>query len=506
MLTSLDKDARIAELEAALAARDTLIVTLRFQLAQLRRMNFGQSSEKLAGQIEQLELTLEELEGEAAIASVDKPEPVNSERPAPVRSLPAHLPRAEHRIEPQAGNCTCPECGGALRPLGEDSDEMLDMLPVQWRVVRTVRPKYSCRSCEKIVQAPAQPKAIARGKASFATLAHVVVSKFDHHLPLYRQAEMMAAQGVDIDRSTLAGWAGQAAGLLAPIVSRICEEGLKAGKMHADDTPVPMLVPGRGKTAQARLWTYVIDERACGAKTPPLVWYRFTLDRSGIHPQTELNSFTGLLQADGYAGYDKLYEDGRVKEVACWAHFRRKIFENHATSPTPLTTNLLERIAALYRVEEEIRGQPPDIRRQHRQQRSRPKVEELRSVIDDALRRLSPKSAMAKALAYGRKRWDALSRFLDEGVAEIDNNIAERAMRSVAIGRKNWLFAGSRAGGERAAAIYSVIETCKLNGVEPQAYIADVIDKIARGWPASRWDELMPWNWTAAGVPASMAA
>jgi len=237
--TSLDKDARIAELEAALAARDTLIETLRFQLAQLRRMNFGQSSEKLAGQIEQLELTLEELEGEAAIADVAKPEPVSSERPTPVRSLPAHLPRAERRIEPQAGNCTCPACGGALRPLGEDSDEMLDLLPVQWRVVRTVRPKYSCRTCEKIVQAPAQPKAVAKGKASFATLAHVVVSKFDHHLPLYRQAEMMAAQGIDIDRSTLAGWAGQAAGLLAPIVSRIREEGLKAGKLHADDTPYP---------------------------------------------------------------------------------------------------------------------------------------------------------------------------------------------------------------------------------------------------------------------------
>ena len=503
---SLDKDARIAELEAALAARDTLIETLRFQLAQLRRMNFGQSSEKLAGQIEQLELTLEELEGEAAIASADKPQPVNSERPAPVRSLPAHLPRAERRIEPQDGNCNCPECGGALRPLGEDSDEMLDMLPVQWRVIRTVRPKYSCRACEKIVQAPAQPKAIARGKASFATLAHVVVSKFDHHLPLYRQAEMMAAQGIDIDRSTLAGWAGQAAGLLAPIVSRIREEGLKAGKLHADDTPVPMLVPGKGKTAQARLWTYVVDERACGAKTPPLVWYRFTLDRSGIHPQTELQRFTGLLQADGYAGYDKLYDGGRVKEVACWAHFRRKIFENHATSPTPLTTDLLERIAALYQVEEEIRGQPPDIRRQHRQQRSRPMVDELRSFIDDALRRLSPKSAMAKALAYGCKRWNALSRFLDEGVAEIDNNIAERAMRSIAIGRKNWLFAGSKAGGERAAAIYSVIETCKLNNVEPQAYIADIIEKIASGWPASRWGELMPWTWRPADQLIAVAA
>lgn len=314
---------------------------------------------------------------------------------------------------------------------------------------------------------------------------------------------MMAAQGIDIDRSTLAGWAGQAAALLDPIVARIREEGLKATKIHADDTPVPMLDPGRGKTATARLWTYVVDDRAAGSASPALVWYRFTPDRSGAHPQTELKSFTGLLQADGYAGYDKLYDGGRICEVACWAHFRRKIFENHATSPTPLTTDLLERIAQLYAREAKIRGQPPDIRRQRRQDHSKPLVEDLRIAIDTALRRLSPKSAMAKALAYGRKRWRALIRFLDDGRAEIDNDIAERAIRSIAIGRKNWLFAGSKTGGERAAAIYSVIETCKLNGVEPQAYIADVIARIADDWPASRWDELMPWNWTAAQPPVS---
>lgn len=503
----LDKDARIAELEAALAARDTLIESLRFQLAQLKRITFGQSSEKLSRQIEQLELALEELEGEAAVADVaTTTAATGNERSTPIRQLPDHLHRTEHRIEPEAGSCTCPDCGGALRALGEDSDEMLDVAPVQWRVIRTVRPKYSCRSCEKIVQARAPVKAIARGKASFATLAHVVVNKFDHHLPLYRQAEMMAAQGIDIDRSTLAGWAGQAAALLDPIVARIREEGLKASKVHADDTPVPMLVPGKGKTAQARLWTYVVDDRASAATGPALVWYRFTPDRSGIHPQTELRHFTGLLQADGYAGFDRLYASGRIHEVACWAHFRRKIFENHQNSPTSLTSDLLERIARLYRIEEEIRGRPPDVRRRHRHEQSRPQVEELRVAIDDALRRLSPKSAMAKALAYGRKRWTALTRFLDEGAAEIDNNIAERAMRSIAIGRKNWLFAGSKAGGERAATIYSVIETAKLNGIEPQAYIADVIEKIAGGWPASRWDELMPWNWTADVAPVSMAA
>ena len=502
-VSCLDKDARIAELEAALvvaradiSARDTLIQTLRVQLAQLRRMTFGQSSEKLSLQIEQLELTLEELEGEAAVSDARTIEPITKvERPSPVRALPDHLPRAERRIEPDAGTCNCPQCGGDLRPLGEDSDEMLDVLPVQWRVIRTVRPKYSCRSCETIVQAAAPAKAIARGKATFGTLAHIVVNKFDHHLPLYRQAEMMAAQGIDIDRSTLAGWSGQAAALLDPIVSRIREEGLKASKIHTDDTPVPMLVPGKGKTSQARLWTYVVDDRASGSASPAMVWYKFTTDRSGVHPQAELKSFTGLLQADGYAGYEKLYHDGRIHEVACWAHFRRKIFENHQTSPTPLTTDLLDRIAALYRIEAEVRGQQPDVRRQQRQEYSKPSIDALRSVTGDALRRLSPKSTMAKALAYGRKRWDALTRFIDDGRAEIDNNIAERAMRSIAVGRKNWLFAGSRAGGERAAAIYSVIETCKLNGIEPQAYIADVIAKIADDWPASRWDELMPWNW-----------
>jgi transposase len=494
-ISPLDKDARIAELEAALAVRDTLIETLRLQLSQLRRMTFGQSSEKLALQIAQLELALEELEGEAEVTGARKPDRDRSERAAPVRALPAGLPRDERRIEPDAGNCTCPDCGGALRSLAEDSDEMLDVEPAQWRVIRTVRPKYSCRSCEKIVQAPAPVKAIARGKASFATLAHVVVAKWDHHLPLYRQAEMMAAQGVHVDRSTLAGWAGQAAHLLDPIVTRIRDEGLKATKIHTDDTPVPMLVPGKGKTAQARLWAYVVDDRASGAPGPALVWYKFTPDRSGMHPQAELKTFAGLLQADAYAGYEKLYVAGTIQEVACWAHFRRKIFENHQTSPTPLTTDLLERIAALYRIEADVRGQPPDLRRQRRQEMTRPLIDELRVVIDDALRRLSPKAAMAKALAYGRKRWPALTRFVENGSAEIDNNIAERAMRSIAIGRKNWLFAGSKAGGERAAAIYSVIETAKLNGIEPQAYIADVIEKIASDWPASRWDELMPWNW-----------
>ena len=492
-----DKDAEIATLKAALAARDQVIDTLRAQISRLKRMTFGASSEKLTHEIAQLELALEELEAETAdTAIVDAPPTLTTtERSTPVRGLPEALPREIVTVEPDSGTCTCPDCGGTLRRLSEDSAEQLDVAPVQWRVVRTVRPKYSCRSCEKIVQASAPVKAIARGKATFATLAHIVVSKFDHHLPLYRQAEMMAGQGIHIDRSTLAGWHGQAAVLLDPIVSRIREVGLTTIKLHTDDTPVPVLDPGRGKAATGRLWAYVVDDRASGGTSPPLVWYQFTTDRTGAHPQKMLKNFTGYLQADAYAGYDPLYKAGRVTEVACWAHFRRKIFDEHQTKPTPLTTEILERIAALYAVEANVRGQPPDQRHTARQARTKPLIDGLRAFLDDTLRRLSPKSAMAKAISYGTKRWVALTRFVDNGLLEIDNNIAERAMRSIAIGRKNWLFAGSKTGGERAAAIYTVIETCKLNGVEPQAYITDVIAKIANDWPASRWDELMPWHW-----------
>lgn len=496
-----DAAARIAALEAslaranaALAARDLLIDTLRGQIARLRRMQFGASSEKLGREIEQLELALEELEAERDAPVPEVADGGVAVRPAPVRSLPGHLPREDVVHEPASGTCTCPDCGGAMRPLGIDAHEMLDIVPVRWRVVRNVRPKYSCRVCEKIVQAPAPVSAVARGKATFATLAHIVVSKFDHHLPLYRQAEMMAAQGLDIDRSTLAGWSGQAAALLDPIVSRIRDEVLKADKIHADDTPVPVLDPGRGKTATGRLWVYAADDQASGSTAPRATWYRFTPDRTAAHPMSHLAGFRSFLQADAYAGYDGFYRNG-VTEVACWAHFRRKVFDLHERSPTPLTTDILERIGALYAVEAAVRGQPPDARCRTRQEKSRRLVDDLRDVLDAALRRLSPRADMARAIAYGTKRWPALSRFLDDGRLEIDNNIAERALRGVAVGRRNWLFAGSRAGGERAAALYTVIQTCKANGVDPQTYIADVIAKVAADWPASRWDELMPWNW-----------
>src|SRR5450631_410566 len=393
---------------------------------------------------------------------------------------------------------------------------MLDIEPVVFKVIRHVRPKFSCRACEKIVRAPAPDKAIARGKASFRVIGHIIVSKFDHHLPLYRQAEMMAARGVgvDIDRSTLAGWTGQGAALLDPIVARIREMVLSASKLHTDDTPVPMLDPGNGKTKTARLWAeltkgsggrsllewsaegHAIDDRAHGGLAKPAVWFAFTTDRRAEHPKSMLKDFRGYLQADAYPGYDDLYRTGRIVEVACWGHARRKIFDLHENRPTAVTTELLERIARLYSVEEAVRGQPPDIRRATRQAQSKPRLDELKARMEEIRAKLSAKSTLAVAITYALKRWPALTRYCEDGRLEIDNLIAERALRGVAIGRRNWLFAGSKAGGERAAAIYSIIETCKLNGVEPFAYISGVMQKIAEGWPNSRIDELMPWAWS----------
>jgi transposase len=383
-----------------------------------------------------------------------------------------------------------------LHRLGEDSDEVLDIEPITYKVVRHVRPKFSCRACEKIVQAPAPAKAIARGRASFRTIAHVIVSKFDHHLPLYRQAEIMAEQGIEIDRSTLAGWAGQGAALLDPIVNRIRETVLASTKLHTDDTPVPMLDPGRGKTKTARLWVHAIDDRAHAGSGKPAVWFAFTTDRKAEHPQRMLKTFVGHLQADAYAGYDALYRSNRVFEVGCWGHARRKIWDIHQAKATATTTELLERIGGLYAVEEQVRGQPPDVRCSARQLQSKPQLEELRRRMEAIRLQLSAKSTLAVAITYALKRWGALTRYIDDGRLEIDNLIAERAIRGVAIGRRNWLFAGSKAGGDRAAAIYSIIETCKINGVEPLAYITDVMQKIASDWPNSRIDELMPWKWS----------
>ena len=481
--------------ESALFNRNLLIEKLKVQIARLKRMHFGRSSEKLATEIAQLELALEELET-AQAELPPRAASLSHQRKTPDRALPPHLPREEIIHLPAGGDCVCPACGGALRRLGEDADETLDIEPVVFKVVRHIRPKFSCRACETIVQAPAPEKAIARGKASFRMISHVIVSKFDHHLPLYRQAEIMATQGVDIDRSTLAGWTGQGAALLDPIVARIRDAVLSSSKLHTDDTPVPMLDPGSGKTKTARLWVHAMDDRAYGGATKPAVWFAFTTDRRADHPKSILKDFRGHLQADAYAGYDELYHSGRVIEVACWGHARRKIFDLHQTQASPVTTELLDRIGGLFAVEEKVRGQPPDVRHAARQSQSKPQLDELKARMEEIRAKLSAKSALAVAIAYALKRWPALIRYCENGRLEIDNLIAERALRGVAIGRRNWLFTGSKAGGERAAAIYTIIETCKLNGVEPFAYISSVMQKIAEGWPNSRIDELMPWAWS----------
>jgi len=502
MALEVERAAREAA-EHALLSRHLMIEKLKIQIARLRRMHFGRSSEKLGLEIAQLELALEEMETAEAEFAPRAPSPAQ-ERKVADRSLPSHLPREEIFHLPSGGDCACPTCGGQLRPLGQDADEVLDLEPVAYKVIRHIRPKFSCRVCETVVQAPAPDKPIARGKASFRVVAHVIVSKFDHHLPLYRQAEMMAAQGVDIDRSTLAGWTGQGAALLDPIVARIKETVLASSKLHTDDTPVPMLDPGNGKTKTARLWVYAVDDRAHGGAAKPAVWFDFTVDRRAEHPQRTLKDWSGALQADAYAGYDDLYRTGRVAEIACWGHARRKIFDLHEAKPTAVTSELLERIGGLYAVEEKVRGQPPDARRAARQAQSKPQLDDIKARMEAFRAKLSAKSSLAVAIHYALKRWRALTRYLDDGRLEIDNLIAERAIRGIAIGRRNWLFAGSRVGGERAAAIYTIIETCKLNGVEPFAYIANVMQKVAQGWPNSRIDELMPW--AAASIAQEKAA
>ena len=420
----------LAQAQAELTNRSLLIEKLKVQIARLRRMQFGHSSEKLRSELAQLELALEELE---TAHSEAKPEPSEAGEPQRPRSrgrkFPGNLPRKEIVLLPKTGSCACPKCGGELRRLGEDDDEVIDIEPVVLKVVRHVRPKFSCRTCEAITQAPAPDKPIARGKATFRFIAHLITSKWDHHLPLYRQAEMFAAQGLDVDRSTLAGWVGQGCALLRPIAERIREIGLQCSKLHVDDTPLPMLDPGAGKTKTARLWCHAIDDRAHAGTTHPLVWFRFTTDRRGIHPLEELKQFQGYLQADGYAGYDAIYARGKVIEVACFGHARRKIWDLHQSKPSAITSELLERIAALYKIEEAIRGQPAEERKVVRQSKSKPRLDELRARMLEILTRLSAKSEMAKAIAYSLNRWDALTRFLEDGRLEIDNLIAERALR-----------------------------------------------------------------------------
>ena len=491
-------------IQERLLSRESEIEHLKLLLAQLRRMQFGRKSEKLERQIEQLELKLEELEStkatnasESASASSGQP-PSTPVAAKPARQpLPEHLPREVKTYTPKEVACT--ECGGRLRPLGEDVSEVLEYVPARFKVIRQVRPKLSCASCERIVQAPAPSRPIERGLAGPGLLAHVLVAKYCDHQPLYRQTEMYAREGVELERSTLADWVGGSSRLLEPLVETLRRHVMSAGKLHADDTPVPVLAPGNGKTKTGRLWTYVRDDRPAGNSTPAAVWFAYSPDRRGEHPREHLRGFQGILQADAYAGFHHLYDGGEIQEAACWAHVRRKFYELQVAHASPLAAEALQRIGELYAIEGEIRGRPPDERLQVRTSRAAPLLDSLHQWLQATLAKVSKKSEIAVAIRYALGRWRALLRYAEDGHIEIDNNAAERALRAVALGRKNYLFAGSDSGGERAAAIYSLIGTAKLNGLDPEAYLRQVLDRIA-DHPINRIEELLPWN-LAASVP-----
>lgn len=476
-----------------LRSRSERIEHQKLMIEKLRHMIFGTKSEKIVIQLEQFELELEEMEATqaAAEAAVERISPDKEPKSRPERKpLPDHLPR-EVRTHAPSRDC-CPDCGGQLRQFGEDVSEQIEYVPESFKVIRHVRPKFSCTGCDRVVQQPAPSRPVERGLAGPNLLAHVIVSKFSDHLPLYRQSEIYARQGVEISRSTLAGWVGAASDLLAPLVDAIQKHVLAGGKLHADDTPMPVLAPGSGKTRTGRLWTYVRDDRPAGAEAAPAVWFAYSKDRRGEHPRQHLKTFRGALQADAYAGFHHLYGDN-IYEAACWAHARRKFHEIHVIHASPTTNEALARIGALYAIEDEIRGRPADVRLSIRQARARPLLDELRTWMEKALRGLSPKSETAGAIRYALSRWRALTRYTENGMLEIDNSAAERALRAVALGRKNFLFVGSDCGGERAAAMYTLIGSAKLNGLDPELYLRTVLATIA-DHPISHIDELLPWN------------
>jgi transposase len=509
-----EADAAVA-LRLVVQARDAeiqmlklLVHKLKLQLARRNRMVFGSASERFVDPVHNPQGTL--LEGAVLDAiAAKKPTAAAMSQAAnttPIdRSLPGQLPREAHVHRPEttpdhhdaAGQpCGCGECGGRLREIGRDVSEQLEYVPGRFKVVRHVRPKLACVSCQRVFQAAAPSRPIARGLPGPALMAHVMVSKYCDHQPLYRQSGIYARSGVELDRSTLARWVAKGDELIDPLVAAIRRYVLANDKIHGDDTPVKVLAPGTGKTRTGRLWVYVRDDRPAGDAAPRAAWFAYSGDRGGEHPQAHLRGFKGALQADAYGGWPKLYATGHVQEVACWAHARRpwwELFLRSGRDPDSLASEALQRIRALYAIEDDIRGKAPAVRKAQRQARAGPLLKELREWLEALLARVSAKSDIAQAIGYSLGRWKALTRYVDDGRLEIDNNAAERALRGVSLGRKNYLFMGSDAGGERAAAFYSLVETAKLNGLDPEAYLREVFERIAEH-PINRVDELLPWN------------
>lgn len=501
----VEAEARARDAEAEVSGVRLEIERLRLLLARMRRERYGQSSERGARLIEQLELQLAELEESAseeeAAAEIAAPPPDRAERSGSTRKparrpLPQNLPR-ERIIYPAP--CACPNCGGPVRKLGEDVTESLECEPRRWKVVEHVREKVSCRSCEAISQPPAPSHPIARGRAGPNLLALVLAAKYGQHLPLTRQSAIYAREGIEIDVSTLADWVGAAAATLMPLVEAIRAHVFAAERLHGDDTTVPVLA--KEKTRIGRLWVYVRDDRPFAGPAPPAAAFFYSPDREGIHPERHLARFAGVLQADAYGGFGRLYEPDRqpgpILEAACWAHARRKLYELAAVGKAPIAAEAVRRIDRLFAVERDIAGLSTEARLAVRRERSAPILAELEPWLRQQQERLSRKSEVGKAIAYTTRRWEALTRFMTDGRICMSNNAAERALRGVAVGRRNWTFAGSDRGGERAAAVYTLIESAKFHGIDPQAWLADVLARLP-DHPAKRIGDLLPWNWCAA--------